>query len=360
MINFKLKGMSKDRTLYIVFIAVFAIVFPLGYFTGVIPINTLTLWGRYFCLAIAALGVDLIWGYTGILSMTQAVFFCMGAYGMGMHMSLANLPEGQVLPNFMIWNQITELPAFWKPFHHFSSSLVLSVFVPGLFAAVMGYFIFRKRIKGVYFAVITQAIALAMFLLFSRNETLLGGTNGLTDFRFFLGFDLRDNAVKFGLYMFSLVSLGLIYWYCHGLVNSKFGKALVAIRDSESRMRFTKYKVAHYNITIFVIAAVVAAMGGMLYMPQTGIITPGRMDVQASIEMIIWVALGGRGKLKGAVVGALLLNLMYSVFTTVLPSSWLYILGGLFVITVLYLPKGLVGFVDQLKEKINQLRVKTT
>lgn len=352
--------MFKDKNIYIIFIAIFAVLFPLGYITGIVPINTLTLWGRYFCLAIAALGVDLIWGYTGILSMTQALFFCMGAYGMGMYMTLSNLPEGQMLPSFMIWNQVTELPFFWKPFTYFSSSLVLSVLVPAVFAGVMGYFIFRKRIKGVYFAIITQAIALAMFLLFSRNETMLGGTNGLTDFKFFLGFDLRENSVKLGLYIVSLLALGLIYWYCHGLVNSKFGKALVAIRDSESRMRFTKYKVAHYNVTIFVIAAVVGAIGGMLYMPQTGIITPGRMDVQASIEMIIWVALGGRGKLKGAVIGALLLNLMYSVFTTALPSSWLYILGGLFIVTVLYLPKGLVGFVDQIKEKLNHLLVKTT
>ncbi|NJB83418.1 urea ABC transporter permease subunit UrtC [Wenyingzhuangia aestuarii] len=350
--------MLKNK-IYIIFILVFALLMPIGYFTGLVPINTLTLWGRYFCLAIAALGVDLIWGYTGILSMTQALFFCMGAYGMGMYMTLSNLPEGQFLPSFMVWNQVTELPFFWVPFDNFSYALVLSILVPGVFAGVLGYFIFRKRIKGVYFAIITQAIALAMFLLFSRNETMLGGTNGLTDFKFFLGFDLRDTSVKFGLYILSLLALGLIYWYCHGLVNSKFGKALVAIRDSESRMRFTKYKVTHYSVAIFMIGAMIAAVGGMLYMPQTGIITPGRMDVQASIEMIIWVALGGRGKLKGAVVGALVLNLMYSVFTTVLPSSWLYILGGLFVITVLYLPKGIVGLVDQMKEKLNSMFVKT-
>ena len=351
--------MYKNKT-YIIFLLVFGLVFPAGYFTGIIPINTLTLWGRYFCLAIAALGVDLVWGYTGILSMTQALFFCMGAYGMGMYMTLSNLPKTQILPDFMIWNQITELPFFWLPFKSFPSALVLSMLVPGVFAAIVGYFVFRKRIKGVYFAIITQAIALAMFLLFSRNETKLGGTNGLTDFKFFIGFDLRSNSVKFGFYLFSLLALICIYLYCKNLVKTKFGKALIAIRDSESRMRFTKYKVTHYNVAIFTIGAVLAAIGGMLYIPQTGIITPGRMDVQASIEMIIWVALGGRGKLKGAVIGALLLNLMYSLFTTMLPNSWLYILGGLFVVTVLYLPKGIVGLADQLTEKLTKLVVKTS
>ncbi len=340
---------------YLAFFIFFMVLFPLGNRLGFISTSTLTLWGRYFCFAIAAIGVDLIWGYTGILSMTQAFFFCLGAYGMGMYMSLTNLPKGEALPAFMIWNQVSELPFFWKFFGNFPLALVLSLVVPAVFAFVFGYFVFRSRIKGVYFAIITQALALAMYLLFSRNETMLGGTNGLTDFKYLLGFDLRNDTTKLVLYLLSFLTLCFVYLLSKRLVNSKFGKSLVAIRDSESRMRFTAYKVTNFNITIFVIAAVIAAIGGVLYMPQTGLITPGRMDVQASIEMIVWVALGGRGNLKGAVLGAILVNLLYSVFTSVLPGGWPFVLGGIFIVTVLFLNKGLIGLFGQVK---NQLRTK--
>jgi len=348
----------KNKSHLVVFIF-FMVLFPVGNLMGIVSTNTLTLWGRYFCFAIAAIGVDLIWGYTGILSLTQAFFFCLGAYGMGMYMSLTNLGEGETLPAFMVWNQVTELPAFWEPFGSFPIALVLSLLLPAIFALIFGFVVFRSRIKGVYFAIITQALALGMYLLFSRNETMLGGTNGLTDFKNLLGFDLRNDATKLGLYVISFGFLCLIYWYAHRLVNSKFGKALVAIRDSESRMRFTAYKVTHYNVAIFVIAAVIGAIGGMLYIPQTGIVTPGRMDVQASIEMVVWVALGGRGNLKGAVLGALLTNLLYSLLTSMLPGAWLYVLGGIFVITVLFLDKGIVGLFQQLQDRLRIKKVKT-
>ncbi|WP_282039167.1 urea ABC transporter permease subunit UrtC [Saccharicrinis aurantiacus] len=343
--------MIKDNKYYILFFVVFMILLPLAYVVGLVDINTITLWGRYFCFAIAAIGVDLIWGYTGILSMTQALFFCFGAYGMGMYLTLSNLPAGTTLPAFMTWNQVSELPLFWQPFESFPAAMALALFVPAAFAAVFGFFVFRSRIKGVYFAIITQALALAMFLVFSRNETMLGGTNGLTDFKTILGFDLRSSNTKLALYIISFSVLCLVFVYAKNLVKSKFGKSLVAIRDSESRMRFTAYKVTNYNIVIFVIAAVIAAIGGILYLPQTGIITPGRMSVQASIEMVVWVALGGRGSVKGAVIGALLVNLMYSIFTSLMPGAWLYVLGGLFIVTVLYLDKGIVGLFDQLKQK---------
>lgn len=346
----------KDKT-YLAFIVFFLVLMPLGNLFDIVSTNTMTLWGRYFCLAIAAIGVDLIWGYTGILSMTQAFFFCLGAYGMGMYMMLTNLPPGQMLPDFMIWNQVTELPWFWSFFGNFPLAMILALVVPAIFAMIFGILVFRSRIKGVYFAIITQALALAMYLLFSRNETMLGGTNGLTDFKYLLGFDLRSDSTKLSLYVISGVVLCLIFWYAHGLVNSKFGKSLVAIRDSESRMRFTAFKVSYYNVAIFMIAAVIAAIGGILYIPQTGIITPGRMDVQASIEMVIWVALGGRGNLKGAVIGALLVNMLYSIFTSLFPGAWLYILGGIFVVTVLFLDKGIIGLIQQLQDKFMPKKV---
>lgn len=333
------------------------ILIPVGYLAGLIDINVVTLWGRYFCFAIAAIGVDLIWGYTGIMSMTQAFFFCIGAYGMGMHLTLANMPEGQLLPDFMSWNQVTELPAFWQPFSSFPLAMILALVVPAVFAGLFGIVVFRSRIKGVYFAIITQALALAMFLLFSRNETMLGGTNGLTNFKTLLGFDLRNPNVKLSLYIISFTVLCLVFLWSRNLVKSKFGKSLVAIRDSESRMRFTAFKVVNYNVVIFVIAAVIAAIGGILYLPQTGIITPGRMSVQASIEMLVWVALGGRGSLKGAVIGALVVNFAYSIFTSVLPGAWLYVLGALFIITVLYMDKGIVGLWEQVSFKKIKHRV---
>lgn len=355
--------MNKKNIDILIFLVFFAIAMPVMYWVGFISINTLSLWGRYLCFAIVALSLDLLWGYAGVLCMCQAFFFCMGGYGIAMHMLLAASGKGAygaAIPDFMVWNQITTLPWFWQPFHHFAPAILFAMLIPGLFALVFGYFIFRSRIKGVYFAIITQALALAMWLLFLRNETMLGGTNGLTDFKTLLGFNLADNNVKLSLYLISLTFLGLIYWFSHQLVQSKFGKVLIAIRDSESRILFTSYRVHQYKLAVFVIAAVIAALAGMLYVPQTGIITPGRMDVKASIEIIVWVALGGRGNLKGAVLGALLVNLMYSLFTSMLPGSWLYVLGALFIITVLYLDKGLIALLSTVKLRAMNLFRKQT
>ena len=348
-----MKSIFKNKSYdYIIFLTLFLLVIPIGHMLGVISINTVSLWGRYFCFAIAAIGLDMLWGYTGILCMCQALFFCMGGYGIAMHMLLSASGEGtygKAIPDFMVWNQITELPFFWEPFTFFPLAVICAIVIPGLFAGLFGYFIFKSRLKGVYFAIITQALALAMWLLFLRNETMLGGTNGLTDFKQLAGLDLSASSTKLILYLISCFVLIAIYIGSKKLVNSKFGKVLVAIRDSESRIRYTSYEIKNYQLTIFVIAAVIAAIGGMLYVPQTGIITPGRMDVKASIEMIIWVALGGRGKLKGAILGALLVNFLYSVFTSVLPGSWLYVIGILFIITVLYLDQGIIGLPKQVK-----------
>ncbi|MFI3259789.1 MAG: urea ABC transporter permease subunit UrtC [Rikenellaceae bacterium] len=341
--------MQKDK-LILALTLIFVVLLPLANVVGLVPIDTVTLWGRYLCFAIAAIGVDLIWGYTGIMTMCQAFFFCLGAYGMGMYLTIFNLPEGAVVPQFMEWNQIVDLPLFWQPFQSFWGMMLATIIITIGFASI-SYFIFRRRIKGVFFAIITQAIAWAMFLLFSRNETLLGGSNGLTNFQSMLGLDLRSDSVKLMLYVITAVALVAIYFGAKALSNSKFGKLLVGIRDSESRLRFTGYKVAHFQTAIFIIGALIAMIAGMLYLPQTGIVTPGRMDVRASIEMLIWVALGGRGSLKGAIIGALIVNLLYSIFTSLMPDAWPYILGALYVVTVLYLDKGVLGLGPIIKEK---------
>src|SRR5690606_8520976 len=351
--------LKSDKIIPIVFLSFFAILLPLGYNAGLISVNSISLWGRYFCFAIAALGIDLIWGYTGIMSMCQAIFFCLGGYGIGMYLTLQADSSPAFLPDFMSWNNLTELPFFWMPFQNFSPTLLLGLLIPAAVAFIIGYFIFRSRIKGVYMANITQALALSVYLLFLRNETNMGGTNGLTNFKTLLGFDLSQPAVKLGLYMVSLATLAGVYQICRHIVGSKFGKVLLAIRDSESRVSFTAYRVLHYKLTIFIIAAVIGAIAGMLYVPQTGIITPGRMDVKASVEMLMWVALGGRGHLKGAILGAISVNCLYSVCTTVFPEGWLFILGVLYVLTVLYFDKGFLGLFEKLAIRVGLKSRKT-
>jgi urea transport system permease protein len=343
----------------ILFLVLFVLVLPVGYLMGLISVNTISVWGRYFCFAIAAIGIDLIWGYTGIMSMCQAFFFCLGGYAIGMHLLLkATALQGHVLPDFMTWNSFTALPAFWVPFRGVVPAILLALVVPAVVALIIGFFIFRSRIRGVYMAIITQALALAMYLLFLRNETRLGGTNGLTDFRTWFGFDLSSPGVKLGLYFISLATLVVLYLFCRRLVQSKFGKILQAIRDSEFRVGYASYRVLDYKLTVFVIAAVLCGLAGMLYVPQTGIITPGRMDVTASVEMLMWVALGGRGRLRGAIIGALLVNCLYSVFTSWLPQGWLFVLGGLYVLTVLYFDKGFLGVFEQVQKRFTAIRVK--
>ncbi len=319
---------------------------PLLNITGVVSDLQLTLLGRYLCFAIAALGIDLIWGYTGILSLCQSFFFCLGGYCIGMYMLLKTGTQGDygsALPDFMVWNGVKKLPWFWHPFHHFLPAIAFGMAVPVAAALVFGYFSFRSRIKGVYFSIISQALALAMWLVFLRNETMLGGTNGLTDFKTILGFSLAREGTKRGLYLCSAVMLVLLYFASRYAMRSKLGKILVAIRDSETRVRFTGIPVAQYKIFAFCVAALLAGIGGMLYVPQTGIITPGRMDVRASLEMVVWVAAGGRGTLLGPILGAVGINLLYSYLTNHLPGLWLYVLGGLFIIVVLFLPRGFVG-----------------
>jgi urea transport system permease protein len=318
---------------------------------------SLNRFGKFLAFAILALGLDLIWGYTGILSLGQGVFFGLGAYCMGMHMMLTIGKEsvyGSDLPDFMVWNQVKELPLFWKPFYSFPVAVIGAILVPALFALVFGFFAFRSRIKGVYFAIITQALALVAWLVFNRNDTNLGGTNGLTDFKQLIGYRLSDPATQRALYILTVLCLGGAYLLCRWIIRSRAGRVLVAVRDSEQRVVFSGYTPANYKLFVFVVAAALAGLAGMLYAPQVGIITPAQIGVLPSLEMVIWVAVGGRGSLVGAVLGAVSVNYGRSVLTNYFPELWPFMLGGLFVLVVLLFPDGLVGIIRKGKSLLSQ------
>jgi urea transport system permease protein len=312
---------------------------------------TLNRFGKFLAYAILALGIDLIWGYTGILSLGHGVFFGLGAYALGMHLMLTIGTEsvyGSMLPDFMVWNQVKKLPLFWYPFYSFSFAAIASILLPTLFALVFGFLAFRSRIKGVYFAIITQALALSAWLVFNRNETNLGGTNGLTDFKKVLGFRLSDPATQRALYILTVVCLCGAYLLCRWIIQSRTGKVLVAIRDSEQRVLFSGYSPANYKLFVFVLSAALAGLAGALYVPQVGIMTPSQIGVLPSLEMVIWVAVGGRGSLVGAVLGAVGVNWARSALTNHFPDLWPFFLGGLFVAVVLLFPDGLVGIARKL------------
>lgn len=310
--------------------------------------------GKFLCFAILALGLDLIWGYCGVLSMGQGVFFGFGAYCMGMYLALQIGKEsvyGSDLPDFMVWTQVKELPFFWYPFKSFAGAFLGAILVPVLFATIFGFLAFRSRIKGVYFAIITQALAFAAWLVFNRNETRLGGTNGLTDFKQLLGYRLSDPSTQRGLYIITVLALGAAYLFCRWIVASRAGKVLIAIRDSESRVTFSGYTPWMYKLFVFVVSAGLAGLAGMLYVPQVGIITPAQIGVLPSLEVVIWVAVGGRGTLIGAVLGAVAVNYGRSVLTNYFPEAWPFILGGLFVVVVTMFPDGLLGMIRKVTER---------
>ena len=323
---------------------------------------TLNLFGKYFAFAILALGIDLIWGYTGVLSLGHGVFFGLGAYAIGMHLMLEIGAEGvygSSLPDFMVWNQVKELPWFWKPFSSFGFSLIAVALVPMIFAALFGFFVFRSRIRGVYFAIITQALALVAWLVFNRNETNLGGTNGLTDFKIILGYSLNDPSTQRAMYMLTVFVLGVAFLLCRWITQSRAGRVLIAIRDCEQRVRFTGYSPANYKLFVFVVSAGLAGIAGALYVPQVGIITPNQIGVLPSIEMAIWVAVGGRGTLIGAIVGAVGVNWIRSILTNHFPELWPFFLGGLFVAVVMFFPKGVVGIFSQIQSLVPRRKSKS-
>ena len=312
---------------------------------------TLNLFGKFLTYAILALGIDLIWGYTGVLSLGHGVFFGLGAYAMGMHLMLEIGAKGvyqNVLPDFMVWNRVTELPLFWKPFGSAVFTLVAVVVVPGMVALVFGFLTFRSRIRGVYFSIITQALALCAWLTFNRNAMNLGGTNGLSGFKTMFGFPLNEPATQRGLYVVTALCLCGAYLLCRWIVRTPAGKVLVAIRDSETRVLFCGYSPAAFKLFVFTVSACLAGVAGALYVGQVGIITPARIGVLPSIEMIIWVAVGGRGTLIGPIVGAFGVNWLQSLLTTHYPDLWILVLGGLFVSVVLFFPDGVVGTAHKL------------
>jgi urea transport system permease protein len=312
----------------------------------------LALLGKYLTYAILALGMDLLWGYTGILSLGQGVFFALGGYCMGMYLMLHIGLEGQYknpLPDFMVFLNWPKLPWYWPPFRSFAFATLAAVAVPTAFAALFGFLAFRSRIRGVYLSIITQALTYALMVLFFLNELGLGGNNGLTDYKTIAGFRLKEAATMRALYVLSGLTLLGAYVLCRWITRSKLGRVLEAIRDGENRVRFSGYSPVGFKLFVFVVAAAIAGIAGALYVPQVGIINPSRLEPAESIEIAIWVAVGGRGTLSGAVLGALVVNGLKSWLTTRYPGSWLYVLGALFVTVVMLLPDGLVSLPVRLR-----------
>ena len=315
---------------------------------------TLTLIGKYLCYALLALSVDLIWGYCGILSLGHGAFFALGGYAMGMYL-LCQIGDRGVygnpdLPDFMVFLNWSELPWYWFGFDQFWFAMLMVLLVPGTLAFVFGWLAFRSRVTGVYLSIITQALTYALMLAFFRNDMGFGGNNGLTDFKDILGFDLQSSGTRNVLFIASALALALGYLISRFITRSKLGRVLVSIRDAESRTRFLGYRVEHYKLFVFVASAMMAGVAGALYVPQVGIINPGEFTPINSIEIIIWVAVGGRGSLFGAVIGAVAVNYAKTYFTGAFAELWLFMLGGLFVLTTLYLPKGIVGWVKHMQE----------
>jgi urea transport system permease protein len=318
---------------------------------------TLNLFGKFLAYAILALGLDLIWGYAGVLSLGHGVFFGLGAYAMGMHLMLEIGTQGvygNVLPDFMVWNRVTELPLFWRPFYSAPFTVLAILAVPAAVAWLFGYLTFRSRIRGVYFSIITQALALSAWLLFNRNALNLGGTNGLSGFKTIFGVPLNSPGTQRGLYVATALCLCGAYLLCRVIVRSPAGKVLVAIRDSETRVLFSGYSPAVFKLFVFVVSALLAGVAGALYVPQVGIITPAKIGVLPSLEMVIWVAVGGRGTLLGPIVGAFGVNWLQSILTTTYPDLWLLVLGGLFIGVVLFFPDGVVGTLGKLRARLGR------
>ena len=315
-----------------------------------VPTYLVSLFGKYFCYALLALAIDLIWGYCGILSLGHGAFFALGGYAMGMYLMRQIGTRGvyadPILPDFMVFLNWPALPVYWYGFQHFAYAALMVVLVPGLLAFVFGWFAFRSRVTGVYLSIITQALTFALMLGFFRNNFGFGGNNGLTDFKDILGFNVQSDVTRAALFAASVVALGIGFYLCRVIVRSKFGKVLIAIRDAEARTRFLGYRVESYKLLVFTVSACMAGIAGALYVPQVGIINPSEFAPANSIEAVIWVAVGGRGTLVGAVIGAILVNYAKTTFTSgALAPYWLFMLGGLFVAVTLLLPRGIVGTV---------------
>ncbi len=362
LLRFFLLGLDRKAGIVLTILALLAVAVPV--MTLWVPadspfhlsIFTVSLLGKYLCFALLALALDLVWGYCGILSLGHAAFFALGGYAMGMYLmrqigsrGVYGNPE---LPDFMVFLNWTELPWYWLGFDQFWFAALMVLLVPGLLAFAFGWFAFRSRVTGVYLSIITQALTFALLLAFFRNDMGFGGNNGLTDFKDILGYDIQANTTRVALFVATVAALALSYMIASGVIASKLGKVLVALRDAESRVRFMGYDTESYKLFAWTLSACMAGVAGALYVPQVGIINPSEFAPASSIEAVIWVAVGGRGTLAGAILGAVLVNMGKSYFTGALPELWLFALGGLFVAVTLFLPKGLLGLWGQLAARM--------
>jgi urea transport system permease protein len=310
---------------------------------AVLPIVRLNQLGRFLALAIAAIGIDLIWGYTGLLSLGHGIFFALGGYALAMHLQLAPIKAG-TLPEFMNLYGVTELPWFWKPFGSFSFATLAVILIPAVLGAILGYLVFRNRIRGVYFSILTQAATIVFFNFFNGQQKLFNGTNGLTNYKTLLGAEVSAPQTQLGFYALTVLFLAGIYGLSRWLTSGRFGNLLIAIRDDESRVRFTGYNPTGFKVLVFALSAALAGLAGAMYTLQTGIISPKAMDIAFSIEMVIWVAVGGRATLVGAILGTLIVNFGKSLLSEQFPAVWLFFQGALFLIVVTVLPDGIVGW----------------
>ena len=346
--------LDRSSAVFLILLAAFAVVIPtlnlLVPASSGLHVSTylVALFGKYICYAMLALSIDLIWGYAGILSLGHGAFFALGGYAMGMYLmrqiGTRGVYANPILPDFMVFLNWPELPVYWYGFNHFAYAALMIVLAPGLLAFVFGWFAFRSRVTGVYLSIITQAMTFALMLGFFRNNFGFGGNNGLTDFKDILGFNVQAEMTRNALLVASCLALAICFLICRAVVTSKFGKVLVAIRDAEARTRFLGYRVEAYKLFVFTLSACMAGVAGALYVPQVGIINPSEFAPGNSIEAVIWVAVGGRGTLTGAVLGAFVVNYAKTFFTTGwLAPYWLFVLGGLFIAVTLLLPRGIVG-----------------
>ena len=349
-----IRSLDRSAMLFILAVAGIAVFVPMlnlalpSGSTFHLPLYLVALFGKYVCYAVLALAIDLIWGYCGILSLGHGAFFALGGYAMGMYLMRQIGTRGvyadPILPDFMVFLNWKELPIYWYGFEYFAYAALMVVMVPGVLAFVFGWFAFRSRVTGVYLSIITQALTYALMLGFFRNNFGFGGNNGLTDFKDILGFNVQAESTRNVLFSISCLALIFGFVVSRAIVTSKFGKVLIAIRDAEARTRFLGYRVESYKLLVFTLSACMAGIAGALYVPQVGIINPSEFAPSNSIEAVIWVAVGGRGTLTGAAIGAVLVNYAKTYFTSgILAPYWLFMLGALFIGVTLLLPRGIVG-----------------
>lgn len=357
-------NLAKRRSLLLEMAIVAAIalflIFALPWMISAFRLN---LMGRFLSLAIVALGIDLIWGFTGLLSLGHGIFFTLGGYALAMHLKLPQ-PPGSGLPDFMSLYGVSELPWFWRPFYSAPFSIMAIAVIPAIIAGLLGYVIFRNRIRGVYFSILTQAATIIFFNFFNGQQKLFNGTNGLTDFRSVFGLPVKDNRTQYILYIITILFVIAAYALCRWLTSGRFGRLLVAIRDDESRVRFTGYNPTGFKILVFAVSGALAGIAGALFTLQSGIVSPNTMNIAFSIEMVIWVAVGGRATLVGAILGAVVVNLAKSLLSEKFPDFWLFFQGGLFLLVVLLLPSGIIGWlrtsgVNLYKQITGQTRLST-